>query len=606
MLLITIRSFVCSPTHPSSLISLEARDTVQYHYYITQTVCFSMGAKQTKENVFDPSKVKLQPSSQAGVYQRRGIASHAPKIGSAQQVVEMQGPLQKQVGKKCYPSHLEGSIHILPIDMAQFIDLPIRTTPRPPGFEPARNRWANVFPSTVNQVLITPENPTYLNASWIRGQRSSSGCEYIAAEVPVEGVVNDFHQLIFSQKIAFLVLILDSFELKETQYWPKEEEEKGKVYGDLRITSSNVLSREATRKIALHYENRRGMKHTATLFIYTGWPSNSVPCTKDGHLLPRPLLELMLTVRADRNQYDRRQSPLLVHCMDGISRTGAFVAVDHAMDCIENGAAVDVIDIVQQLREDRLGMVNSTTLYRLIHEAALQFGFYHMSVHTETPGIIYSLPRPQKGKDVIPPENTCRFVKHKLETDQVVFVLDDINAATLEAFDRSDQVLFTPLAFSSKSDLEECDFSKFPMDQQAYHKTNFSQAQVKSLLRQCRDSTFVAACPKKDSNKYILGVKAFGEAHQTALRLSKMQNGNVIFVLEQGSHQFESMEVAANHFSKRITDEHEELQQQYHQPQQQQQQQHQPQQHHQPQSSSSINLIPNTLSIEEEGDDTEI
>eukprot|EP00056_Hartaetosiga_gracilis_P006544 m.97482 g.97482 ORF g.97482 m.97482 type:complete len:218 (+) comp12497_c0_seq4:80-733(+) len=148
--------------------------------------------------------------------------------------------------------------------------------------------------------------------------------------------------------------------------------------------------------------------------------------------------------------------------------------------------------------------------------------------------------------------HSLTLLECRLETGQFVFVLASVDPPP-QAFDPSDQILVTPMKYSADSMLEECDYSKFPLNLQAYHKTSFSQAQVKSLLRHCVEGQFIAASPNKDSNKYILGLKLGDQVHQTGLRLSKTQSGSTMFVMEQGSRQFETMTNAASYLSKKIT-----------------------------------------------------
>ena len=67
---------------------------------------------------------------------------------------------------------------------------------------------------------------------------------------------------------------------------------------------------------------------TVVLYWYRRWPTHGPPHTEEGHIYPRPLVEMMLTVRADRRKTDRRRTPLVVQCDDGISRTGAYIVLD--------------------------------------------------------------------------------------------------------------------------------------------------------------------------------------------------------------------------------------------------------------------------------------
>ena len=82
------------------------------------------------------------------------------------------------------PSHLEGSIEVVPIKTAAFLDMPLRVSDPPEyALRPDMNRWCNVFPNYVSRVLLSPDDVTYINASWVRSYSADKACEYIAAEV---------------------------------------------------------------------------------------------------------------------------------------------------------------------------------------------------------------------------------------------------------------------------------------------------------------------------------------------------------------------------------------------------------------------------------------
>ena len=59
----------------------------------------------------------------------------------------------------------------------------------------------------------------------------------------------------------------------------------------------------------------------------------------------------------------------MIHCSAGVGRSGAFVALDYAMHQAEAQGKVDILKIVNLLRQDRAGAVSSFLLYEWLHEA---------------------------------------------------------------------------------------------------------------------------------------------------------------------------------------------------------------------------------------------
>lgn len=72
--------------------------------------------------------------------------------------------------------------------------------------------------------------------------------------------------------------------------------------------------------------------------------------------------------------------PCVVHCLDGIGRTGTFIALYNISKCINEQKKlnfevpiINVFNVVRGLREQRIGMVTDSSLYRYIYKIALLF-----------------------------------------------------------------------------------------------------------------------------------------------------------------------------------------------------------------------------------------
>ena len=51
---------------------------------------------------------------------------------------------------------------------------------------------------------------------------------------------------------------------------------------------------------------------------------------------------------------------MLVHCSAGVGRTGTFIAIDHAQQLLQSESKIDLIQLIKELREDRVAMVQTT------------------------------------------------------------------------------------------------------------------------------------------------------------------------------------------------------------------------------------------------------
>lgn len=103
--------------------------------------------------------------------------------------------------------------------------------------------------------------------------------------------------------------------------------------------------------------------------LFAGWPDFSVPEGTDRAAMLK-LVELSRSKNADNST-----NPRIVHCSAGIGRSGTFIALDWLMQELDEGALDTtpdgedpVMNVVETLRDQRAGMVQSKIQYLLLYE----------------------------------------------------------------------------------------------------------------------------------------------------------------------------------------------------------------------------------------------
>uniref|UniRef100_A0A8C5U3D7 protein-tyrosine-phosphatase n=1 Tax=Malurus cyaneus samueli TaxID=2593467 RepID=A0A8C5U3D7_9PASS len=104
-------------------------------------------------------------------------------------------------------------------------------------------------------------------------------------------------------------------------------------------------------------------------FHYLLWPDHGVPRN------PSQLLCLVEVV--NKRVLEVPAGPVLVHCSAGIGRTGTFIALDFLLKMGKAEGRVDVFHCVQQLREQRVSMVQTKVrrVTRSLHISVLALSF---------------------------------------------------------------------------------------------------------------------------------------------------------------------------------------------------------------------------------------
>ncbi|MGH0133651.1 UNVERIFIED_CONTAM: hypothetical protein FKN15_073418, partial [Acipenser sinensis] len=232
----------------------------------------------------------------------------------------------------------------------------------------AKNRYNNVLPYDSSRVKLSIQNSAsddYINANYMPGYDSKK--QFIAAQGPLPGTVNDFWRMIWEQNVYTLVMLTRCNEqgrVKCEEYWPSSNP---KTYGDVTVilTSEIPLNEWTIREFKMK-NTKTAESRTIRHFHFTAWPDHGVPETTE------LLINFRHLVREHMDRYSRN-SPTVVHCSAGVGRTGTLIAIDRLIYQIERESVVDIYGIVHNLRMHRPLMVQTEDQYIFLNQCAKDF-----------------------------------------------------------------------------------------------------------------------------------------------------------------------------------------------------------------------------------------
>uniref|UniRef100_A0A0N5A1R7 Protein-tyrosine-phosphatase n=1 Tax=Parastrongyloides trichosuri TaxID=131310 RepID=A0A0N5A1R7_PARTI len=227
-----------------------------------------------------------------------------------------------------------------------------------------KNRNQQVLPYDESLVILgSPTNsPTmnkYINASNIYDVNPKHP-SYIAAESPVSATIANFWQMIWEKGVTILVNLTTKEDMtigRCEKYWP---DDGSKVYDNYEvhlvsehIWSEDYMVRSFYLKNIITNETR-----TVTQFHYLAWPENKVV----------PNQKTLLDFRRKVNKsYRGHASPILVHCSEGLGRTGAYLLLDMTANRITSGVKeINMAASLEYLRDNRNGAVNTEEQYKMV------------------------------------------------------------------------------------------------------------------------------------------------------------------------------------------------------------------------------------------------
>ncbi|XP_019855551.1 PREDICTED: uncharacterized threonine-rich GPI-anchored glycoprotein PJ4664.02-like [Amphimedon queenslandica] len=218
------------------------------------------------------------------------------------------------------------------------------------------NRFRNVLVYDDNRIILKPlpshegcQND-YINASFIDGY--SSAYRYIATQGPMANTLVDFWRLIWQEKPHVIVMVTNLMEggrNKCHQYWPDSD---SVYYGPFKVTliDKQVLPDYTVRELQLILLGSDQPPLMITQYHFTSWPDHGVP---------EYATSILQFHRRIKNEYKPTKGPMLVHCSAGVGRTGTFMAIDMGLQQAEKEGGIDIISIINRMRQQRMFMVQT-------------------------------------------------------------------------------------------------------------------------------------------------------------------------------------------------------------------------------------------------------
>ncbi|XP_078117806.1 protein tyrosine phosphatase receptor type Na isoform X1 [Sander vitreus] len=243
-----------------------------------------------------------------------------------------------------------------------------------------KNRHAASIPYDHSRVKlkteVNPNKQDYINASIIVDHDPRQPA-YIATQGPLPHTVTDFWQMVWENGCTVIVMMTALVEDGEKQcerYWPDEGSSLYHIY-EVNLVSEHIWCKDFLVR-SFYLKNLQTQEtRTLTQFHLLSWPDDGIPTST------RPLLDFRRKVN---KCYRGRSCPIIVHCGDGTSRTGAYILIDMVLNRMAKGVKeIDIAATLEHIRDQRPGLVRTKD----------QFEFALTAVAEEVNAILKALPQ---------------------------------------------------------------------------------------------------------------------------------------------------------------------------------------------------------------------
>jgi len=224
-----------------------------------------------------------------------------------------------------------------------------------------KNRYPDVLPYEPTRVRLQTCPNDYINANYISETHERS---YISCQAPLPQTFDDFWSMVWENNVSIVVMLtrfLERRRIKAHCYWPNEQNEV-ETFGNISVQlvkAKSVGPDIIIRKFAVAHA-QFGEAREIVHIHYTEWPDCGVPTSTQSI---RAVLVLMDAYQAKFGS----DSSVVVHCSAGIGRTGTLIAIRQYLNLCKRGYLPKISDIVRDLRNQRMGMVQTREQYEFIH-----------------------------------------------------------------------------------------------------------------------------------------------------------------------------------------------------------------------------------------------
>ncbi|CAH2101439.1 unnamed protein product [Euphydryas editha] len=191
--------------------------------------------------------------------------------------------------------------------------------------------------------------------------------KFLCTKNPTKEDSEMFWQSVWDNHVEIIVMI-GKLNEKSFQYWSSTER-KSVVSGKFKITTREVIVHShftatmlTLTSMTLKPRQRRLVFH----YQYTEWPKGSLPHPK--HFLDFYFFFDNAYDKLKNRMPDKKAAPVLIHCFDGLGGSQVFCAIDICKTKYDSTDVVSVSHVVERMREQKPGSINSSDLYTLCYE----------------------------------------------------------------------------------------------------------------------------------------------------------------------------------------------------------------------------------------------
>ncbi|CAG9530929.1 unnamed protein product [Cercopithifilaria johnstoni] len=217
-----------------------------------------------------------------------------------------------------------------------------------------RNFSQDVICQDKDRVLLKNDANSYIHANYISTPKFPK--HFICTQRPMQATIESFYKMLLQEEAKCVVMLCPLTENTDKNcppYFPQSSTEKPMKFGSITIKCifADEIKEEPDITITKLAINEVGKKqYVVKHYNWKNWPERGFPDSS---------LTIFNLICAIRNS----KKPIVVHCSDGVGRSGVFVAIEYVLQKLERGEnCADLAEVVKEIRNQRAMAISTSSV----------------------------------------------------------------------------------------------------------------------------------------------------------------------------------------------------------------------------------------------------
>ncbi|EDV23001.1 uncharacterized protein TRIADDRAFT_27423, partial [Trichoplax adhaerens] len=230
-----------------------------------------------------------------------------------------------------------------------------------------KNRDKSIFPDDEYRVRLSMvpgiDGSDYINAGYVDGYRRTKA--YIVTQIPLDSTIGDFWRMIWEQQCRVIVaLTTESDHELYAKYLPSVK--KKKIFEEISVEALKQRKNESyvSTDLKLFHKQESASKIVRHLH-YLNWKNEALSQHS------QDIVDLI--DQAEKIQPPNRNKAMTVISRTGTGPAGMFITLAISLDKLKTEKEVDIFQIVNKLRSQRPGIMQTQDQYTFCYETLVEY-----------------------------------------------------------------------------------------------------------------------------------------------------------------------------------------------------------------------------------------